>query len=163
MKQLTSLLFVLLGLNIGLASCSSTSFSTTSHLTVPATVRAPVTVHQAVKRYLPELVALLQSAGFSVGKTDDPEALVLQLNFNPNPFNLRVSASLLLDGVPVLRASATNAGWGTLLARGPAVDGRARAMLSQFEGELVILTQRITIRPERGDDHELSSAARGSP
>lgn len=105
-------------------------------------------VHRAVRECLPELVGMLQSVGLSVGQTEDPEALELQLNYNPNPFNLRVSASLLHDGVPVLRASSTNTGWGTLLARGAAVNGRAQAMLNAFEDELEDLAPRITIRPD---------------
>jgi hypothetical protein len=147
MNQLRSL-SVLLTMSLSLAACSTTSFSIESHLTVPATVRAPVRVHRAVREYLPELVEMLQSVGFSVGRTNDPEALELQLNYNPNPFNLRVSASLLQDGVPVVRAASTNTGWGTIMFRGNAIDGRAEAMLSAFANELEDLVQRITIRPD---------------
>jgi hypothetical protein len=96
------LLFVLLGI----AGCSSTGYSTKTNLVAPKTIRAPASIPPEIVPYVPRFVELLQAKGFSVGRTDDPKALDLVFEFNSNPFNLRVSAGLWRQGIPVLSASA---------------------------------------------------------
>jgi len=131
-----------------LVACSSTGSVTKTDVTVPQTVKAPVNVHPEVAPYLPEFVDALKSAGFIVGTTDNPDALELKLEFNGNPFNIRVSASLWQRGVPLLSASATNPGWGTALARGIAVNGRAESALESFRNQLAEFSTHIRIVPD---------------
>jgi len=133
---------------LALVSCSSTSFSSKSSLVVPRVVVAPTNVHPEVAPYVPEFVDALQTAGFTVGATSDPDALALRVEFNPNPFNIRVAASLVQHGVPVLSASATNPGWGTAIARGQAVNGRADAAIEDFRAELAELMLRVKFKPD---------------
>lgn len=135
-------------LTLFLSSCSSTGFSTSSSLVVPRVVAPPTNVHPEVAPYVPEFVDALQAAGFKVGNTTDPDALSLRIDFNPNPFNIRVAASLIQHGIPVLSASATNPGWGTVLARGAAVNGRAASTLEEFRTELKKLIPRVTFKPD---------------
>ena len=130
------------------ASCSSTGFSTATPLTVPRTVLPPTNVHPEVAPYVPQFVDALQAVGFVMGQTTDPDALALKVEFNPNPFNIRVSASLIQHGVPVLSASATNPGWGTAIARGVAVNGRAEAAVEDFRAQLAKLMLRVTFKPD---------------
>jgi hypothetical protein len=131
------------------AACSSTGFSTKANVEAPRVIRPPVNVHPEVAPYLPRFVELLQQKGFVVGNTDNQKALKLRLEFNPNPFNLRVSAALWQNGVPILTASATNSGWGTALARGAAVNSLADSTAATFESELASLSSRLTILPEQ--------------
>jgi hypothetical protein len=131
---------------MALPSCSTTGFVTQGSLILPRTVSVAPGVHPEVAPYVPQFVDALREHGFTVGETSDPDALVLQLEFNPNPFNLRVSASLLQRGIPVLTASATNSGWGTALARGVAVNGRAEAAASNFRAELTKLMLRVKFK-----------------
>lgn len=128
--------------------CSSTGYSTKTNLVAPKTIRAPASIPPEIVPYVPRFVELLQAKGFAVGKTDDPKALDLVFEFNPNPFNLRVSAGLWRQGVPVLSASATNSGWGTALARGSAVNSLAESTVSVFDEELQKLVARTQIVPD---------------
>jgi len=77
--------------------------------------------------------------------SNDPHAMELRLDFNGNPFNLRVGAALWHDGVPILTASATNSGWGTALARGSAVKNLADAALTTFDHEFSQLRPHLRI------------------
>ena len=127
------------------AGCSTTGSVTPASVVAPKTVRPPVTVAAEVVPYLPGFVTALNESGFLVGPTNDPNAIDLRLEFNPNPFNLRVSASMWQRGVPLLTSSATNSGWGTAMARGVAVNGRADAPLEMFRSGLSELRARLTI------------------
>jgi len=127
------------------AGCSSTGHSTKTNLVAPRTIRAPASIPPEIVPYVPRFVELLQAKGFAVGKTDDPRALDLVFEFNSNPFNLRVSAGLWRQGIPVLSASATNSGWGTALARGSAVKSLADSAADTFENELQKLITRTQI------------------
>jgi hypothetical protein len=128
------------------ASCSTTGLVTSGSLVVPRTISVAPDVHPEIAPYVPEFVDALKAQGFRVGETSDPDALLLRFEFNPNPFNLRVAASLVHRGVPVLTTSATNPGWGTALARGIAVNGRAEAAVENFRGELSKLMPHIQFK-----------------
>lgn len=125
-----------LSLTLFLSACSTTGFSSNSNLIAPKTIKPPTSIPAEVAPYVPEFVDMLKAKGFAVGETNDPRALVLYFEFNPNPFNLRVSAGLMQQGVPVLTASATNPGWGTALARGSAVNSLSESAASTFKIEL---------------------------
>lgn len=146
MVRKSVLITALLGVLI--SSCSTTGFSTKGSLVVPRVVVAPTNVHPEVAPYVLEFVDALQTAGFTVGTTSDPDALSLKVEFNPNPFNIRVSASLAQHGVPVLSVSATNPGWGTAIARGVAVNGRAEAAVEDFRAELAKLMPHVKFKPD---------------
>ena len=128
--------------------CSSTGYSTQTDLVVPVTIRSPQNIPAELVQYLPRFVDMLQKRGFAVGETEDPRALDLMFEFNGNPFNLRVSASLWREGVPILTAGATNSGWGTALARGSAVSSRVDSVVSTFEVELASLMTHTSIVPD---------------
>ena len=150
-KKYYSVSLVLFLLVFNFTGCSSTGYSTQSDLVVPVTIRSPKEVHAELVQYLPTFVNLLQQKGFAVGETQDPRALGLVFEFNGNPFNLWVSASLWRDGVPILTAGATNSGWGTALARGSAVSSRVDSVLSKFESELASLMAHTKIVPDTTD------------
>jgi len=140
--------FLLSLLTFGLIGCSSTGYSIKTSLVVPKTIRSPANISPELVPYVPRFIAILQQNGFAVGRTQDPRALDLVLEFNGNPFNLRVSASLWREGIPILSASATNPGWGTALARGSAVNSLADSAVSTFESELRNLMARTQIVPD---------------
>jgi len=128
--------------------CSSTGYSTTTALAVPRTIKAPVNVHPEIAPYVPRFVALLQSNGFLIVRSDDPRALELRMDFDPNIFTMRVTAALWKDGAPVVSGSATNSGWGTLLARGSAVNNLADSSWQEFALALHSFVTRVTILPD---------------
>lgn len=134
-----------LSVAVFVAGCSSTGYATKESLVVPRTIRAPTSIPAEVVPYVPRYVEALQAKGFVVGKTGDPRALDLVFEFNGNPFNLRVSAGLWRQGIPVLTGSATNSGWGTAMARGSAVNSLAEKSVAQFKTELDSLASRAKI------------------
>ena len=128
-----------------LAGCSSTGYSTKSNLVVPKTIRAPADIPVEVVPYVPRYVEALQAKGFAVGRTNDPRALDLVFDFSANPFNLRIAAGLWNQGIPVLTGSATNPGWGSVIARGAALNSLADTSIQQFTTELESFTSRVKI------------------
>ena len=142
-----SIFFLLLLLFFGLIGCSSTGYSTKTSLVVPKTIRSPANIPPELVPYVPRFVAILQEYGFTVGRTEDPRALDLVFEFNGNPFDLRVSAGLWHEGIPILSASATNSGWGTALARGSAVNSLADSTVAAFAIELRSLISHTQIVP----------------
>jgi hypothetical protein len=131
-----------------MAGCSSAGYSTKSSLVVPKTIRTPANIPPEVVPYVPRYIEALQAKGFAVGKTNDPRALDLVFEFNGNPFNLRVSAGLWNQGIPVLTGSATNPGWGAAIARGAAVNSLADKSVNQFTTELESFASRVKIVPD---------------
>jgi hypothetical protein len=129
----------------GLVGCSSTGYSTTTNLVVPKTIRTPTNIPPEIVPYVPRFVELIQANGFSVGKTNDPRALDLVFEFNPSVVNLRFSVGLWRQGIPILSASATNSGWGTLLARGSAENSLADSAFETFKRELQQLVSHTQI------------------
>ncbi len=131
-----------------ITGCSSVGYSTKSSLVVPKTIRAPANIPDEVVPYVPRYVEALQAKGFAVGRTNDPRALDLVFDFNSNPFNLRISAGLWNQGIPVLTGSATNPGWGSVIARGAAVNALADTSVQQFTKELDSFASRVKIVPD---------------
>lgn len=136
---------LLLLASLALAACSTTGCSSKASLQVPRVIRSPSEIPPELVPHAARFVELLQAKGFAVGRTDDPRALDLVFEFNGNPFNLRVSVGLWREGLPVLSASATNSGWGTAIARGPAVSSLVDATVEQFRTELskMLLTTKV--------------------
>ena len=128
-----------------LAGCASTGYVTSERISVPRTVTLQSGIDPEVAPYAPRFVSILTAQGLTVGMSNDPHAMELRLDFNGNPFNLRVGAALWHDGVPILTASATNSGWGTALARGSAVKNLADAALTKFEHEFSQLRPHLQI------------------
>jgi hypothetical protein len=63
----------------------------------------------------------------------DAVTATLKVDFNPDVFGMRVSAELIHEGIPVLTAGATNAGWGALIARGAAAENLAESAAKNFD------------------------------
>jgi len=143
-----NIIFMLPLLLFSLIGCSTTGYSTKTSIVVPKTIRSPASIPPELIPYVPRFVELLQTKGFYVGRTEDPRALDLVFEFNGNPFNLRVSAGLWREGIPILSASATNSGWGTALARGSAVNSLADSAVATFEAELQNLVTHTQIVPD---------------
>lgn len=129
-------------------TCSSTGYSTKTSLIVPKTIRSPMNIPTELVPYVPRFVTILQQNGFEVGRTQNPKALDLVFEFNGNPFNLRVAVGLWQEGIPILSASATNPGWGTVIARGSAMNSLADLAISKFESELRNLAAHTQIVPD---------------
>jgi len=128
-----------------LAGCAATGYVSKGDISVPRTVTIQRDIHPEVAPYVPKFVAILETTGLKVGSSDDKHALELRFDFNGNPFDLRVGASLWQDGVPILTASATNSGWGTALARGSAVQNLADSAAATFEKEISELRPHLRI------------------
>jgi hypothetical protein len=104
-----------------IAACASTGYVSTSDFSVPKTVILSSSLDPEVAPYAPRFIAILAQHGFAVATSNDPHAMELRLDFNGNPFNMRVGVTLWHDGARILTTSATNSGWGTALARASAV------------------------------------------
>ena len=143
-----SFFFLIPLLLVSLSGCSTTGYSTKAAVVAPRTIKSPSSIPPELIPYVPRFVELLQAKGFAVGRTDDPRALELVFEFNGNPFNLRVSAGLWRDGIPILSSSATNSGWGTALARGSAVNALVDSTASSFEVELSNMALHTQLVPD---------------
>ena len=133
-----------------LSACASTGYVSTFTISVPKTVTLSTALDPEVAPFAPRFIAILAQHGFVVGNSNDPHAMQLRLDFNGNPFNMRVGAALWHDGAPILTASATNSGWGTALARGSAVQNLADSCATTFERELSQLQPYLRIIDSRG-------------
>jgi S1-C subfamily serine protease len=140
---------VLMAVLVGLSGCSSVGYSTSKRISAPKVVKAPSSVPGQLTSYLPRFTDALEKHGFTVGQTDDPQALQLKLAFNRNPFNLQVKAYLWQNGTVVLSAEATNSGWGTALARGAAVEALVDNAVEDFTEQLKKIAKNIEFIPEK--------------
>lgn len=155
-KKAFQIVISVLLLSLVLEGCTSAGHSTRERLIVPQIVQAPRSTPSVLKLYEGQFIDALESHGFLVGSTEDPEALELVFIFDGNPFNMKVVAELRRGSVAVLTASANNAGWGTAISRGGAVADLAGSALSEFEKELNILLQNVSIRTDHSSNANTS-------
>lgn len=112
----------------------------------------PTFIHPDLAPYLPRFVSAVEALGFQVAHTDDPTALQLRLDFNPNVMNMRVSAALWQSGVPIVTADAANSGWGTAIARGSALQNLVDTAATGFQTELRKMAGQLRILEDRKED-----------
>lgn len=130
---------------LAIAACTTTGYSITKSVTAPRTVRPPTYVDPELAPYLPRFVSVLETFGFHVGPTDDPRALQLRLEFDPNVFSMSVTPSLWQGGVAVVTAAARNRGFSTLWTPGAAIANLVGSAAQTFEGELKKVSSRLEI------------------
>jgi hypothetical protein len=131
-----------------LAACSTTGSVVTTDISVANTVTLQSPIDPEVATYASKFIAALERQGFKVGETENAHAMQLRLAFNGDPFDTRVAAELWHDGVPILTASATNSGWGTMLAHGAAVENLADSAVTIFEKKLSELRPHLRVVDE---------------
>ena len=134
------------------AACSSSSHSVARAVTAPRTVNPPSSTHPDIAPYLPRFISAVEALGFRVARTDDPSALQLRVDFNPSVMNMRVSAALWQNGVPIVTADAANSGWGTALARGTAVQNLVESAAKAFQVELRKMSSSLHIEEDKSPD-----------
>ena len=150
--MLMRLILGLLSLSLIGACATSAKISDNgqSIIEVPAgfTIKQPVP--QALKGYIPDFERSLNSLGFVQVESGTAEALLLELDFNPNPFATKVMTRLTMDGETIASSESLNAGWGTGVARGVAiknlVDKSAGALYASLNG----LGDRLVVLPTTG-------------
>ena len=101
--------------------------------------------HRNAKSYSRDFVAVLESAGFVVASTDNPDALELTVGFNPNIFATGFEVQLTQRGIVLIKVDSTNYGWGTGVGRGAAIDNLASNTWRAFADQLDELKPRLTI------------------
>ena len=117
-------------------ACSTTGTVTTSEITAPPIVQAPGVVNPEVAGYVERLFSPLAARGFQLGSTADRDALRFIVLFNPNVFNTQVTVKLRQHGATVLQVQASNAGWGTGIARPAAISNLVESAVAKFDEEL---------------------------
>jgi S1-C subfamily serine protease len=132
-----------------LGGCSTTSHSVTSKIVAPKTIQPPKYVPTELIPYLPRFIGVLESQGFVVAQTEDPNALQLRLDLDPNPWNTQVSVSLWQGGSPILTSQATNPGWGNVIAHGAALANLVGSTATALEVEMRKLSPRLEIVADR--------------
>lgn len=126
-----------------LVGCSSAGFSASDVVEASRTVRPPTYVHPDLVPYSGRFIMAVESAGFIVKETDDPNALQLRLDFDPRSFHFAVTASLIRNGETVVKGEAVNAGWGNLIARGLSIENLVEKAAREFEKQLTSLRGRL--------------------
>lgn len=92
----------------GTSACSTSSPITTSKtIYAPNVFLLSRPVPESLSLYEPQFVAVMEEFGLSKGQSDDPQALVLSLDFNPNPFYMQVTATVRQNDEIVATGEAT--------------------------------------------------------
>ncbi len=149
---------------IGLLTSGCTTSGTSYHGTIsaPTTIRPPDVVNPELAGYGQEIIAPLVQDGFKVGNTGDPDALRLEVAFNPNPFSMSVTIRLIKPGAGVIAsAQSVNSGFGTMVAHNSAVQSRVESAIQSFSEQLANI--HFVITPDKNDFAACFSNLANSP
>jgi hypothetical protein len=119
------------------AACSSSGGGrlNTSSAATPKVVSARVSENERGNEYMPEVLDVLRSAGFTVvAKQKTPYEVAVQ--FPGVSVDMNCSIVLYERGAPVVTGRSVNLGFGTWLVRGAAYRQIFSAALRQFEKRL---------------------------
>lgn len=120
-----------------LTGCASTGQSVGGTVHAPITIKEPDFLNPEIAPYAPRIYSILSGHGFTVGKTDDPDALRLEINFDPNLFATAIKINLIKPGMGlIVSAEAVNHGWGTGIARAQAIGNLVESASTQFSQQL---------------------------
>lgn len=138
-------ILVVLTISLLFAGCSTTGASVSGSVSAPITIRPPDYIHPEMAGYGQEVFAPLLAKGFKVGYTGDPDALRLEVEFNPNPLSTSVKITLIKPRVGIIAsAKAVNSGWGTRMAHNSAVESRVDSATQEFSHQLANINFVIT-------------------
>lgn len=145
-----------------LAACTTTGNSVGGSVSAPITVKQPDFVHPEISAYARRIISPLIASGFRVGYTEDPDALKLEINFDPDPYATAISINLIKPGVGVIAHSeAVNHGWGTMMARSGAIKDLVESATDEFNQQLISI--RFIIASDKHDFQSCFNDMAASP
>ena len=127
-----------------LAGCSSTSLSTKETVNLPRTLRLSENYHPEVAPYIGDFLQSVVKKGFGIGYTEDPNAAVISIEFDPNVFHTEIKLKVTQNGKVIVSSEASNSGWGTGIARNSALAKLAANVTTNLDKELQVLKVTIT-------------------
>ncbi len=121
---------------VALAACTSTSGIVSNNVSLPKTIKAKQ-LHPEIAAYADFFYEPFREKGFEVGKSDDPNAAVIDVIFNPNVFNTTITILLKnSSGKTLLMSEVSNKGWGTGIARNSAISALSQKTTENLRDEL---------------------------
>jgi|GEM_PF-2170222 len=127
-----------------LAGCATTGKSIGGSMSAPVTIRQPEFLNPEIAGYAQRIFSPLIANGFRVGYTDDPDALRLEINFDPSIMSTSVKINLIKPGVGVVAsAESVNHGMGTMSMRDKSISNLVEAASEQFRQQLSLVHFKI--------------------
>ncbi len=144
-KKLNLKTMICLGFVLGavlISGCASSTVSTKEAISIPRTIKLSATQGEA-SQFVDRFLQPFKDSGFRFGETDDPEAAVLLIQFDPNVFHTAFDVTLKKGATVVIKSEASNSGWGTGIARPQALEKLASEVEAGMRKELA--TMRVAV------------------
>ena len=128
-----------------MGGCASSGTRTTQSIEAPAVFNL-ARVRGEASAYVDEILAPIVDRGFRKGATNDPKALYVEIQFDPNLFHTAFTVLIKQYGTTLVKAEASNSGWGTGIARGYALSKLALEVSNQIDSQLSLM--RVVASPD---------------
>jgi len=142
MKKIVSYLAIFAYVAL-LTACASSSTSVKESVVVPKTIRVVESYHPEVAQFVPSFLDVLGQNGFAFGYTEDPDAVTLRIDFDPNIFHTAIYVKLTQGNKTLMSSEASNSGWGTGIARASALNTLAEKVKVNLDKELRVVNFRL--------------------
>jgi hypothetical protein len=142
--RLTTLL-LLCSILVGCSTYTGVADPELGVIKAPSTYLLKKPVPESISRYEPEFEKVMNEFGLYKGETGDPLALVLTLEYNPNPFVLQVKSAVTQKDRLVARGEATNPGFGTVIAKSAVISDLVLQSALSLQGSLHLLGDRLVV------------------
>lgn len=123
--------------------CASSAVATKEAVSLPRTLKL-MPVQGEATQFVERFLVPFKDAGFRIGETDDPDAAVIRVQFDPNLFHTAFDVSVTKNGTMILKSEASNSGWGTGIARPQALEKLAAEVENGLRTELSAMRLTIT-------------------
>jgi len=135
--------FLVLFLSITLLGCASSSISTKESVSIPRTLRLNENFHAEVAPFIGDFLQPIVQKGFDIGYSEDSEAGVISIEFDPNIFHTEIKFKITQKNKVIIESSASNYGFGTGVARNSALANLASNVKNNLESELQKLNFKL--------------------
>jgi hypothetical protein len=100
-------------------------------------------------------VDIFEKRGIYRGESNDPNALKLKLEFNPNIFSMSVTATLSQNGKVIAVGRSHNPGFGTLIARDAAIAALVSGAAAELDSRIDWRLKIVGAKPSNGEKSDL--------
>lgn len=140
LKKIISFGFIFMMMVI--CGCASSTVGTREAVSIPRTIKLN-SIQGEASQFVDRFLQPLKDSGFRFGETDDPDAALLLIKFDPNVLHTAFEVTLKKGAMVVIRSEASNSGWGTGIARSQALEKLAADVEAGMRKEL--LNMKITV------------------
>ena len=130
----TGKLFLIAALLV-LGGCASSGKRSVTTIEAPSKFILEKVVGEAAS-YTDQIIKPLIKRGFTASLTTDPNALHVIIDLNPNVFHTKFTVTIFQQGKELIRAEASNSGWGTGIARSSALNNLAEDIANRLDEQI---------------------------